>query len=134
MTTKTEALKLALGALEKLAKLGNGDTYGNSIGNVIAQAAIALTQEALAQPEQEPVAWAYVNSDDECEQIEYCKESPVNGFIPLYTSPPKREWVGLTLTDFEKLEQLYGHQVSNDFAFANIVCQVESLLKELNHG
>jgi hypothetical protein len=45
---------------------------------------------------------------------------------------PKREWVGLTPADFEKLEQLYGHQVSNDFAFANIVCQVESLLQEKN--
>jgi hypothetical protein len=50
----------------------------------------------LAEPEQEPVAWAYVNSDDECEQIEYCTESPLPEFVPLYTAPPKREWVGLT--------------------------------------
>lgn len=28
-------------ALEKLARLGNGDSYGNSNGNVIAQAALA---------------------------------------------------------------------------------------------
>ena len=67
MTTQPEALRLAdemesngecmsaadelrrlhdvnqelLAALEKLARLGNGERYGNSEGNVIAQAAIA---------------------------------------------------------------------------------------------
>jgi hypothetical protein len=32
-----------LAALDKLARLGNGDRYGNSIGNTIAQEAIAKT-------------------------------------------------------------------------------------------
>ena len=67
MTTQPEALRLAdelemwtkgepaaaelrrlhevntelLAALEKLARLGNGETYGNSDGNMIARAAIA---------------------------------------------------------------------------------------------
>jgi hypothetical protein len=45
---------------------------------------------------------------------------------------PKGEWIGLTPADFEKLEQLYGHQVSNDFALANIACRVQALLKEKN--
>jgi hypothetical protein len=44
--------------------------------------------------EQEPVAWVYVNEDGECEQIEYgtdgCDDPDVQ---PLYTAPPKREWV-----------------------------------------
>ena len=31
-------------ALEKLARLGNGDQYGNSIGNEIAQQAIKQTE------------------------------------------------------------------------------------------
>jgi hypothetical protein len=61
MTKEREALRMAIEALEKLAKLGNGDTYGNSIGNVIAQAATTAIKEALAQPsdsvEQEPVLW-----------------------------------------------------------------------------
>jgi hypothetical protein len=34
-----------LEALEKLARLGNGDHYGNSDGNMIARAAIAKAQE-----------------------------------------------------------------------------------------
>ena len=36
-------------ALEKLARLGNGDQYGNSNGNVIAQAALNRTP-AEAEP------------------------------------------------------------------------------------
>ena len=47
--TQETALKLALETLEKLACLGNGQTYGNSIGNNIAMNAIAAIKEALAQ-------------------------------------------------------------------------------------
>ena len=50
-----EALKLALDALQRLACLGNGQSYGNSVGNDIAINAITAIKEALAQPEQEPV-------------------------------------------------------------------------------
>jgi hypothetical protein len=44
-----EALKPALEALEKLARLGNGEHYGNSDGNMIARAAIPAIKAALAQ-------------------------------------------------------------------------------------
>ena len=50
-----EALKLALDTLQRLACLGNGQSYGNSVGNDIAINAITAIKEALAQPEQEPV-------------------------------------------------------------------------------
>ena len=73
---------------------------------------VQAAEEALAQPEPFNPDWASYRQGKEDGQ---------------------REWVGLTPADFEKLEQLYGHQVSNDFAFANIVCQVESLLREKNH-
>jgi hypothetical protein len=65
------------------------------------QSSVDKAVNMMAQPEQEPVAWAYVNSDDECEQIEYCTESPMPEFVPLYTSPPKRQ----PLTD-EQLDAL----------------------------
>lgn len=45
MSKQIEALKLALEALERLARLGNGDQYGNSIGNDIAKAALAKAKE-----------------------------------------------------------------------------------------
>ena len=48
------------------------------------------------KPKHEPVAWMFVNEDGECEQIEYGPVFDDPGVTPLYTSPPKREWVGLT--------------------------------------
>lgn len=111
--TKDEALKMALEALEKLAKLGNGDTYGNSIGNVIAQDAITAVKEAkeaLAHPEQEPAAWMtdYRNIMHAKEYSEWLRFDGGKGcerfsdyVIPLYTSPPKRQ----PLTD-EQIDNL----------------------------
>ena len=52
--------------------------------------------DRLAQPEPEPVAWMYVNTDGECEQIEFGDPIDDPSVTLLYTVPPKREWVGLT--------------------------------------
>tara|TARA_R110000868_G_scaffold172316_2_gene408218 strand:- start:256 stop:813 length:558 start_codon:yes stop_codon:yes gene_type:complete len=51
----------------------------------------------LHQREQEPVAWAVKRRVATCNE-EYAKLWRSNGeeVIPLYTAPPKREWVGLT--------------------------------------
>jgi hypothetical protein len=54
--------------------------------------AIETLRTRLAQPEPEPVAWMYVNSDGECEQIEYGKVLDDPSVIPLYTNPPQREF------------------------------------------
>jgi len=55
-------------------------------------AALTALDAALAQPDakREPVAWMYVNSEGECEQIEY--ETPPAGddsITPLYAAPPE---------------------------------------------
>ena len=62
----------------------------------------AIQEEALRnvarlgqEIEQESVAWMYVNMDGECEQIEYGNPIDDPSVTPLYTKPPKREWVGL---------------------------------------
>ena len=49
--TDRDVMKMALDALDKLSKLGNGDSDGNSDGNVIAQEAREKLRSALAQPE-----------------------------------------------------------------------------------
>lgn len=62
--------------------------------------AIAALRAALAEPEQEPVAWMYVNMDGECEQIEYLENEPMPddpSITPLYTAPTPRK----PLTDEE---------------------------------
>ena len=46
----------------------------------------------------------------------------------------QRQWVDLTPADFENLEQLYGNKVANDFVLSDIICTVESKLKEKNNG
>ena len=48
-----------------------------------------ILRAALAAPKQEPVAWMYVNSEGECEQIEYGTEAIDDDSITLlYAAPP----------------------------------------------
>lgn len=64
--------------------------------------AVKALRQALAQPQQEPVAWMYVNEDGECEQIEYGVSTVEAPYITLlYTAPPSKPWVGLENIDFQ---------------------------------
>jgi len=54
----------------------------------------ALARRIAAEREAVPVAWAYVNPDDECEQIDWgpselAKMAGDPGITPLYAHPPK---------------------------------------------
>ena len=86
-------------------------------------------RQALAQPEQEPVAWGMPRKDGLvldviCPQ-EHSRE-PGDYTIPLYTAPPKREWVGLTDEEVESWRGNY------DFFDSALVREVEAKLKEKN--
>jgi hypothetical protein len=68
----------------------------------VAKLAMKNLNERLAQPEQEPVAWFTENHREDKSATTYSKKMserwrekgwPVT---PLYTAPPRREWVGLT--------------------------------------
>ena len=64
-----------------------------------------MTNRELMQPVQEPVAWAtrlgeYAHIHWGAKRPEY----PVRYEVPLYTAPPRREWVGLTE---EEIRQAY---------------------------
>ena len=84
-------------------------------------------RQALAQPEQKPVAWGMVKDglilDVICAE-EHARE-PGDYTIPLYTAPPKREWVGLTGDEQETIERM-----ANDSLDA--ICLTEAKLKEKN--
>jgi hypothetical protein len=43
-----------------------------------------------------------------------------------------KKWVGISPAQFKKLEQIYGNKIRNDFVFADLICMVESILKEEN--
>jgi hypothetical protein len=150
--TKDEALKMALEAL-KLINLefvcGNGSHNAKKdrhewdedcpITNRWREAITAI-KEALAQPEQEPAAWMYPDDLKRFETSEAYAEaysiemgSPTKGkTVPLYPTPPQRTWVGLAPKDFEKIEQLYGNKVSNDFVLSDIISMTQAKLKEKN--
>ena len=100
---ESEALKLALEALESSDKLINGS--GNHFGldgamdgyysgcfdvggnNKLLNKAITAIKEALAQPAQEPVGSVRWGGDE----VVWTGEPPESGAL-LYTTPPQREW------------------------------------------
>ena len=80
-----EALKLALGFIEDVHI---GEWQGSTERK---EEVITAIKEALAQPEQEPVAW--MKASDTEWSMSFFEE---DGYVPLYTTPPQRTWVGLT--------------------------------------
>ena len=86
-----QAMKQALDALG----------YVMSHGAQVQIAKDILTQAIEQAEKQEPVAWASgLDFDDDDQEIIPAKDKGKLGTsncdIPLYTAPPKREWVGLT--------------------------------------
>ena len=81
---------------------------------------------ALAQPEQEPVAYLCENAVGH-RYFRWKKPSSTYKPIPLYTTPPQRTWVGLT--DEEKIIMS-----RYDLEYAALIGEVERKLKEKNNG
>ena len=134
MTTKDEALRLALEALEKcktaLAEELSAWDIDPPLHHVqeshdLCAPAITAIKEALAAPEQEPVAWMHVMDNTEGIKangkgfvsitqkrkhpfgkpgVDFSKSYPVTS-TPLYTTPPaaQRQWIGLTHEDIRHL-------------------------------
>ena len=80
-------------------------------------------RQAFAQPEQEPVGWLNANEGVDAYAFTWRKKETHD--IPLYTAPPKREWVSATHIEIGNLwaqhKEVYG------FAMA-----LDNLLKEKN--
>ena len=99
--TKDEALKLALEALEEINKLSIGENAICLPAEI--DTAMDAIKEALAQPEQEPVAWrAWVSKFPQGTGSDwvYVTKPIMKDRIhnqPLYTTPPQRK----PLTDEE---------------------------------
>jgi hypothetical protein len=58
-------------------------------------------RDRLAQPEPKPIAWVHHAEGYKMQVTQHSPEPPCklpDGFktIPVYSNPPKREWVGLT--------------------------------------
>ena len=83
---------------------------------------LGLYKDAYA--EQEPLAWI---STGPARMIHWTADKPAYGddWVPLYTTPPQRTWVGLTTK--EKHEFRYSHMTTADF-----IEDIEAKLKEKN--
>ena len=129
--TKDEALRLAWDALEDI-----GDEWGFTSQRTVPKRKEAITaiKEALAQPEQEPVAWispkellvmrgnAYAGSKDWRVNLGL---EPEEGDVGLYTTPPQRN----PLTDEEIWEALGGIDCTRPMLIARAI---EAKLKAKN--
>jgi hypothetical protein len=87
---------------------------------------VEALRQALAQPEQEPVGYVTIETISSWAKVPSIKwfKKPTQG--PLYTAPPKREWVGLTDAEVEAWRGNY------DFFDSALVREVEAKLKEKN--
>ena len=96
--TKDEALKMALEAL-KYPLNQSHENFNVDMAELLAHRAITAIKEALAQPEQEPVAILH-RYPSKCRMtVEYTDEITEvrEGSWPLYTTPPQSK----PLTDEE---------------------------------
>ena len=79
--------------------------------------------QALAQPEQEPHGW-YIDGYGAVIGTAEPKSVRVGEWLPWYTTPPQRTWVGLTDKDWNRSKHNYDFQKGVDWA--------ELILKEKN--
>jgi hypothetical protein len=89
---------------------------------------VRADERELAKPEQEPIGWFLKD------HLETYMESykDIEGAIPLYTSPPRKEWVGLT--DDECIKLIDEIQISSGDYELLIARAIELLLRNKNHG
>ena len=83
-------------------------------------------EEALAQPEQEAVAWLWELTGE----VTTDPDRADGMWKPLFTTPPQRTWVGLTDEEVEQLAGLVDW--NSEHATWNFSMEVEAKLKEKN--
>jgi hypothetical protein len=119
-----EALKLALEALE------NGDVpTPENVGKNLD--AITAIKEALAQT-QEPHGW-YIDGYGAVIGTAEPKSVRVGEWLPWYTTPPQRTWVGLTAEEKKNIFlKWYGKLYTYTKQVQAVMDSVEAKLKEKN--
>ena len=116
--TKDEALRMAIEALIHHTEQTRPIEDTNK--------AIQACKEALAEI-QEPVAWMwYDKPNDESVYSEDNSPKPSDA-IPLYTTPPSREWVGLSDEEIDAIFPL-----GDDVDVLDVARGIEAKLREKN--
>ena len=125
--TDKEAMKQALEALEQIARLtGPRWALENSYAGHLE--AITALREALAQPEQEPVAW-FSPAGNLYKTRFHATANGEQVVTPLYTAPPQRTWVGLTK---QQQIDIFAQSVAKKRSEHEHYIAIEQALKERN--
>jgi hypothetical protein len=133
MTTLREAAQQALEAWEHINKYGFvlADYEGPM------EQAITALKAALEQPEQEPVAWMVTDKDGRHFIFRINKPVISEGetLAPLYTTPPRREWRGLSE---EEIKNAVGASAefwaTSALWIKSVARAIEAALRSKNHG
>ena len=88
------------------------------------------------KPEQEPVAWmspSWIDPDTRGWQSDSFESIPIEGWLPIYITPPQRQWVGLT---DEEIIALWRVVETSDFydCVVPLSRAIEAWLREKNNG
>ena len=124
-----EAMQLALEALES-------DPISHA-GLVSRKQAITALRQAQ-ETEQEPVAWRFrsgtwFNREVHWRYIDTLDGAEgLRGLQPLYTAPPKREWVGLTDDAVFELADTNLYDGGKNYGVLAFAKAIEQALKEKN--
>jgi hypothetical protein len=115
-------------AVESSTEKGSVQIYPAKALELVASAvdeAMQRLTDVQQEMEQEPVAWIYTDAKGR-DAIIVTNTAPYEDAIPLYTSLPRREWVGLTDDEKAKLDDEYGDDI-----LAHLDA-IEAKLKEKN--
>ena len=146
--TKDEAMKLALETLEADPLEMVADANGHMV--FLKDKAITAIKEALAQPEQEPVAVKHMMrwvdnlkwQSDNGQHMNIpsglssgtCWELAIELEQFIKSTPPQRTWVGLTKEEIAEFDTWHDHR-EEEVGWCNpseIVAYIEAKLKERN--
>lgn len=126
---RKESLRQALETEQKTAVSpgkGTGFNYARAIG-------ITVLRQAL-ETEQEPVAWISDSpTKGNGKQLHWTKAEAwrwSSNITPLYTAPPKKEWVGLMDEEFMAIAQKYS--LATRVGLEYFKDELEAKLKEKN--
>jgi len=95
-----------------------------------------IAEEAMKkrlEPEQEPVAWQWLNTANFRKKLPADAEK--GAWNPLYTNPPRREWRGLTedeLTALGIIHSRYQEESLETGGWFDFARAIEAELKERN--
>ena len=140
----TDLRKAAEMALEALEKLTDGRIFTADLAGYYGAAKNTLRQ-ALAQPEQEPVAWLVSDAQGRYATIRDPAPYGEEVYEPLYAAPFKREWVGLRDIDIHVLKMNHDKVkvvhtdraedltvLGQDVDVNGLINAIQTKLKELN--